>query len=134
MIDFRLRKSLERRIYELARKYCGRQREWRVSLGVLQKKCGSGSTLREFRRLVAAIADADADEKFGHMPDYEIRIDDEKDYLVARSRGTVGPQYAQELRIPALDPDVYDMARAGYWTEPRTLRQRPKGSTPGQGI
>jgi plasmid replication initiation protein len=48
---FRLRKPLERRIYELARKHCGRQREWRVSMEVLQKKCGSSSTLREFRRL-----------------------------------------------------------------------------------
>ena len=52
---FRLRKPLERRVYELARKHCGRQKEWRVSMEVLQKKCGSGSTLREFRRLVAAI-------------------------------------------------------------------------------
>jgi plasmid replication initiation protein len=29
---FRLRKPLERRIYELARKHCGRQPEWRVSV------------------------------------------------------------------------------------------------------
>ena len=29
---FRLRKPLERRIYEIARKHCGRQKSWRVSL------------------------------------------------------------------------------------------------------
>ena len=34
---FRLRKPLERRIYELARKHCGRQPEWRVSIEVLSK-------------------------------------------------------------------------------------------------
>jgi plasmid replication initiation protein len=106
---FRLRKPLERRIYELARKHCGRQREWRVSLEVLQKKCGSGSTLREFRRLVAAIAEEDS--KYGHMPDYEIRIDESRDHLVARSRGSLGPEASAPVEIPALDPDVYEMAR-----------------------
>ena len=40
---FRLRKPLERRIYELARKHCGRQPEWRISVEVLLKKSGSAS-------------------------------------------------------------------------------------------
>ena len=31
---FRLRKPLERRVYEIARKFCGRQAEWRISLRV----------------------------------------------------------------------------------------------------
>ena len=106
---FRLRKPLERRIYELARKHCGRQKEWHVSMAVLQKKCGSGSTLREFRRLVAAIAEEDAE--YAHMPDYRIRIDEERDQMVATGRGTVGPEMSERVKIPALDPDVYDMAR-----------------------
>src|SRR5262249_29686233 len=38
---FRLRKPLERRMYELARKHCGKQDEWRISLEILKKKCGS---------------------------------------------------------------------------------------------
>ncbi|MAZ20784.1 MAG: plasmid replication initiator RepA [Roseovarius sp.] len=104
---FRLRKPLERRVYELARKHCGRQKEWRVSMEVLQKKCGSGSTLREFRRLVAAIAKEDSE--YNHMPDYRIRIDEQRDHLVATSRGTVG---GGEVNIPPLDPEVYDMARS----------------------
>lgn len=56
---FRLRKPLERRIYELARKHCGAQKEWRISLALLQKKCGSNSTPREFRRLVVNIVRED---------------------------------------------------------------------------
>jgi plasmid replication initiation protein len=106
---FRLRKPLERRIYELARKHCGRQKEWRISMAVLQKKCGSGSTLREFRRLVSAIAKEDAE--YGHIPDYSIVIDEERDQMIARSRGTVGPDISETITIPELDPDVYDMAR-----------------------
>lgn len=106
---FRLRKPLERRIYELARKHCGRQPEWRIGLATLQKKCGSGSSLREFRRLVLAIAVQDT--KFAHMPDYEIRYDEDRDTLIARSRGTVSPEPTEPVRIAPLDPEVYEMAR-----------------------
>lgn len=107
---FRLRKPLERRIYELARKHCGRQREWRVGLETLQKKCGSGSSLREFRRMVSAIADED--ERHGHMPDYGIRFDTTTDILTVRSRGTVAQNTARIIaNIPPLDPEVYEMAR-----------------------
>lgn len=107
---FRLRKPLERRIYELARKHCGRQREWRISLETLQKKCGSGSSAREFRRLVSAIAQED--EKHGHMPDYEVRFDPEADIMTVRSRGTVAPEVEPVIvTIPPLDPDVYELAR-----------------------
>jgi len=68
---FRLRKPLERRIYELARKHCGNQREWKISLDLLQKKCGSNSTLRGFRYLVKSIAEQDTEH--AHIPDYTIR-------------------------------------------------------------
>jgi plasmid replication initiation protein len=37
-----MRKPLERRIYELARKHCGRQDQWRVSVEVLHRKSGLG--------------------------------------------------------------------------------------------
>ena len=40
---FRLRKPLERRVYEIARKHCGKQDHWQISLPTLQKKCGSNS-------------------------------------------------------------------------------------------
>jgi len=48
---FRLRKPLDRRIYELARKHCGAQPKWRVSLKVLREKSGSaGSSAAKIRR------------------------------------------------------------------------------------
>lgn len=63
---FRLRRPLERRIYELARKHCGRQPEWRISLATLHKKAGSSAPLRVFRAAVRQmIADA-------NLPDYEM--------------------------------------------------------------
>ena len=45
--------------YDLARKHCGMQREWRIGLGKLQEKCGSSSTLRLFRQQIRRIADED---------------------------------------------------------------------------
>lgn len=69
---FQLRKPLERRLYELARKHCGKQDVWRIGLDKLQHKTGSTSTTKEFKRLVKAICKADKEQ--AHMPDYRFRL------------------------------------------------------------
>ena len=69
---FQLRKPLERRFYELARKHCGQQSVWRIGLDKLQHKSGSTSTSKEFKRLVKAICLTD--EEQSHMPDYRFRL------------------------------------------------------------
>ncbi len=79
---FLLRKPLERRMYELARKHCGNQSEWSVGLLALREKCGSGSTLKEFRRLVGKIVDDDV--AHDHMPRYAFAFDG--DNLVVRPK------------------------------------------------
>ncbi|MGH1452490.1 MAG: replication initiator protein A [Paracoccaceae bacterium] len=61
---FTLRKPLERRLYELARKHCGRQPEWRVSVETLLKKSGSASPRRVFRAMLREVI------KRGGLPDY----------------------------------------------------------------
>jgi plasmid replication initiation protein len=107
---FRLRKPLERRIYEIARKHCGRQKEWRISLDVLQQKCGSSSSSREFKRLVTAIVEQD--ESHDHMPDYEVRLDG--DMLIVRNRGELDPELPPPpgLLDLRLRPETYEEARA----------------------
>jgi plasmid replication initiation protein len=77
---FRLRKPLDRRIYELARKHCGPQPRWRVSLAALHEKSGSTATLREFRRLVKVLVEA------GDLPDYRVTFDIEGDAVTFSSR------------------------------------------------
>ncbi|MEP5729341.1 MAG: replication initiator protein A [Sulfitobacter sp.] len=107
---FRLRKPLERRLYELARKHCGRQTEWRVSFPVLQRKCGSASTPREFRRLVANIARQD--EAYGHIPDYGIRIEDAHVVFLNReAERLIEVEKAPVLPQVRLNPDTYAQAR-----------------------
>jgi hypothetical protein len=86
---FRLRRPLERRMYELGRKHCGRQNEWKISLELLQKKCGSYSTLKEFRRMVSEIVEQD--QQHGHIPDYSVTLDD-SDMVLFRNRGSLVPK------------------------------------------
>ena len=102
---FRLRKPLERRIYELARKHCGAQGGWKISLDLLQKKCGSNSTAREFKRLVQNIVRQDA--QYAHMPDYAVTLDGE--HVHFSNRGTMAAKDAPALI--QLKSDTYEKAR-----------------------
>ena len=107
---FRLRKPLERRIYELARKHCGKQRSWRVSVEVLLKKSGSASPRRVFRKMLRDMIAAD------HLPDYEM-AEEEGDLIRFAARSPVietpgqGPVLSEAAleRARALRPgyDVY---------------------------
>ena len=109
---FRLRKPLERRIYELARKHCGRQAEWRVSLATLQKKCGSNSTDKEFRRLVRTIVTQD--RLYAHIPDYAIELTD-TDTVIFTNRGKLVELPSKEVpagsAVRRLNPEAYARAR-----------------------
>ena len=106
---FRLRKPLERRMYELARKHCGQKRSWRIGLTRLQEKCGSTSAAWEFHRMVRKIVSED--ETHGHMPDYAVSFDG--DMVVFTNRNTMkltpaAPSWIDDIR---LDSDTYDEAR-----------------------
>lgn len=64
---FDLTGGLERRLYEIARKHVGRQAEWRVSLLLLAKKCGSMQrNLRRFKFDLKELAALD------RVPDYQM--------------------------------------------------------------
>lgn len=133
---FLLRKPLERRLYEIARKHCGAQPLWKIGLEKLREKCGSGSTLKEFRRLVGKIIDDDA--RHSHMPDYAMAL--EADMLIVRPKP---PEDADAFAPPAPVPvsksqatsarlllsfDIYDEARraAPGW-DVRVIEQEWRG-------
>ena len=71
---FRLRRPLERRIYEIARKHCGAQKRWQIGLPKLQEKTGSNAPLKKFRLNLRQIIEDD------HTPFYRIELT--KDDLV----------------------------------------------------
>ena len=103
---FRLRKPLERRLYEIARKHCGAQSEWGIGLEKLKYKCGSHSTDKEFKRLLTKIVEED--QAHQHIPDYSLRIDGEK--VVFTNRRTM-PSLLVEDGISPLDAEVFHDAR-----------------------
>jgi hypothetical protein len=105
---FRLRKPLERRMYELARKHCGKQLRWQISLEMLRKKCGSSSTEKEFKRLVNLICEEDTAHH--HMPEYAVSFDGQNVHFVNRGAiKTVQPFLQADF--PVLDPETYHDAR-----------------------
>ena len=95
---FGLRRPLERRLYELARKHCGRQPEWRISLDVLQKKAGSNSPRRVFRAMLRDVIEA------GNIPDYTLRLDGADLLWVSPRAGVVEPDQAALLPQTSLAP------------------------------
>ena len=98
---FSLRKPLERRVYELARKHCGQQRTWRASVATLHAKAGSDAPLRVFR---AALRRMIVDD---NLPDYEI-AEDLGDVIVITRRRLI----EESAGLPAFDADTLDQARA----------------------
>lgn len=80
---FRLRKPLERRVYEIARKHCGHQSEWKIGLSLLLKKTGSQSPEKRFRQMIKDLAVTD------HLPDYFVSFDVKSDMVHFRNRGTM---------------------------------------------
>ncbi|WP_424973318.1 replication initiator protein A [Dinoroseobacter sp. S76] len=102
---FRLRKPLERRIYELARKHCGQQDEWKVSLQVLLKKSGSQSPEKRFRQMIKDLVEYD------HLPDYSVTFSPETDMVTFLNRGTMHAAIEEHIWTGILDPDAYHDAR-----------------------
>ena len=96
---FALRKPLERRVYEIARKHCGQQSSWQIGLATLLKKSGSASPLRVFRKMIRAMAGEN------HLPDYTLKLQT-GDLVRFDARNRV-----LEGNLPVLAADIHDRAR-----------------------
>lgn len=100
---FRLRKPVEKRIYELARKHCGQQSEWSISVAKLLKKSGSRSPEKRFKQMLKSIAATD------HLPDYRIALDG---HLVTfRNRKTMPCLTPAKTNSFTLSAEAYERAK-----------------------
>ena len=112
---FRLRKPLERRIYELARKHCGQQPSWKISLELLLKKSGSQSSVKKFRQMLKHVVSND------HLPDYNVSYDNETNMVTFKNRNTmpidkkktwdgiISSSTYEQLGMMQLDTDKYTL-------------------------
>ncbi len=127
---FRMRKPLERRIYELTRKHCGRQDQWRVSVETLLKKSGSASPRRVFRAMLREMIAADA------LPDYHLTEEPgdilrvtPRDAVIERAGDlTLAPETLDRARVLMPGWDVYALEaewRAWWVSTGRPLLRSP---------
>lgn len=65
---FRLRKPIERRLYEIARKHCGLQKQWQIGIENLRKKMGFASYVSKLKKAIKHL------EEHKHLPDYSVRL------------------------------------------------------------
>lgn len=68
---FKLKRAIDRKVYEIARKYCGNKLNFRISLAMLMGKVGSTAEPKEFKRMIKEIITNDS------IPDYRLNIDSE---------------------------------------------------------
>lgn len=94
---FHLRKPLERRLYELARKHCGGQPKWRVKLKALHEKSGSTAPLRNFRGDIKKLT------RTNELPDYRVDYDPEADAVTFYVRATKGAKAQMADLVAKLD-------------------------------
>lgn len=106
---FRLRKPLERRVYELARKHCGQQSIWKISLENLLKKSGSQSESKRFKQMIKGLV------LHNHLPDYRVEL--AGDIVVFHNRNQSTKKNASrqfsftfDSELP-LKTDTYDKAK-----------------------
>ena len=102
---FRLGKPMERRLYEIARKHCGNQKEWSINLTSLMEKVGSASTLRLFRSRMKDIA------KDNHLPDYNIAIDSNDTVTFSQKHSASGQETLSFDDMPRISPRTLTKAR-----------------------
>jgi plasmid replication initiation protein len=104
---FRLRRPLERRIYELARKHVGDQRKpFLIGLEKLQKKVGSTSPEKKFKFFIKQIA------QDGHIPDYDIEVQGANVCFTAKRDGFSRAQSVMDLGVPSTpSPALVEKAR-----------------------
>lgn len=77
---FRIRRAIDRRIYEIARKHCGNQYNFEISLEKLFLKSGSTASKAEFKRSIKILANNNG------LPDYEVIFDNDREMVLFKNR------------------------------------------------
>ena len=98
---FRLRRPLERRLYELGRKHCGKQGRWSVGLAALRQKVGTTAPLKKLSFNLRNIEQTD------HLPHYRIEVHEGSVTFINRSKEV----YSEGHDYPRLEPGTYEKAK-----------------------
>ena len=125
---FRLRKPIERRVYEIARKHCGQQKSWTIYLDLLLKKSGTQGSLKEFRRKIKHLVE------HNHLPDYSVSFDSEIDKVTFTNRNTM-PKDKKEAWNGVISSSAFEkLGTMSLDTDKYTLEQEFREWIAGKGI
>ena len=103
---FRLRRPLERRLYELARKHVGPKcAPWKIGIEKLRGKVGTNAPLKKFRFNLREI------ERDGNIPDYGFSLSPDGQ-MVSIQR--LAPAMLERAPVIPLRPDTIDKAQKKY--------------------
>lgn len=91
---FRLRKPLDRRIYELARKHCGNNKSWKFDLDTLLERSGSTASMKEFRKAIKSLGESN------QLPDYSVEFDGKKNQVTFIKRVSL-KDLTEEIKVEA---------------------------------
>jgi plasmid replication initiation protein len=100
---FRLRSPVDRRLYELARKHCGQQAQWQISVDLLKNKVAFSSVERKLRLHLRKVI------KTQHLPEYTIDLTE--NVVTFRPKGSPLHRSSAEITVDSLDG----------WIEPKAL-------------
>ena len=123
---FRLRRPLDRRVYEVGRKHCGAQDKWRISIDKLQRRTGSKQERKHFAAHMRSMVQSN------HIPDYALTLEDDQVVFWRREQGanTVRPTPAWPF-LPS-QRHLRPHPNGASWCHSRRLsgfmRPRPAGT------
>lgn len=96
---FRLRRPIDRRIYEIARKHCGTQNSWRISIDKLKTRTGSKQALKHFSAHMRSLVQSN------HLPDYAVTLEGDHAVFWRREERNKAPSIPPPVQtIPASTP------------------------------
>ena len=95
---FRLRRPLDRRVYEVGRKHCGAQDKWRISIDKLQRRTGSKQERKHFAAHMRSMVQSN------HLPDYALTLEEDQVVFWRRGEGANANRPSSAALAPVVAP------------------------------
>lgn len=118
---FRIRRPLDRRIYEIAKKHCGYNDKWHFNLETLHERSGSSASLKEFKRSIKELV------KKNHLPDYTVELDEKENKVlfINRSPSLRKPtDLSQFVSLSEFESGAYGKGISAYETAVAVFKAR----------
>ena len=107
---FRLRRPLDRRLYQIVRKHCGRQEKWEIGLPKLYAKSGSRMRIKQFRYRVRDFMtrwDERLEREDRDFLGYRMEYDPDRDMVVANRAKPENASIRTLLTPPDQPPEEF---------------------------